>query len=113
MRITLADLAADPARAATLTAPQAGAVLTEMAALQTVLAARLAAPAAAPEPSENGDKLLTPDEVAATLQKPRHAIYGLARRADWRAFTVKVNRKTLRFREVGFRRWMAKLAKQP
>jgi hypothetical protein len=113
MPVTLVELAADPSRATTLTGSQAAAVLTEMAALQTVLAARLAAADPTPDPSSDGAGLLTADEVAAILQKPRHSVYQLARRADWRSFTVPINKKTLRFREAGFRRWLTKLTKQP
>lgn len=111
-RPTLADLAADPSRAGTLTGVQAAAVLAEMAALQTALAARLAVPEVAPCPAENDEEYLTPDQVATMLHKPRHSVYGLARRADWKPFVVRLNKKTLRFRKAGLLRLIARLVKQ-
>jgi hypothetical protein len=54
-------------------------------------------------------KLLGVEQVGAMLGKPKQSVYGLARRADWRPFTLRIDRRTLRFHEDGLRKWMANL----
>ena len=54
------------------------------------------------------DVWLTADDVAERLKTTRGAIYGLARRADWRHFCTRPNRRTLRINERGLTRWLAR-----
>ena len=94
-----------------LSRADSAALLAVLARAEGELTSRLAADPEVPARRSGEveeDRLLTPDDVASVLKKPRRAIYSLARRADWQSFVVKVNRKTLRFRESGLRRWLAK-----
>ena len=112
----LADLVRDPVLATTLTGAQAAVVLTEMAALQTVLATRLAAPPATPESSENGgagtrapekprgrDSYLTLDEMVERSRKTRGWFH-----AHWRREFPSATKKgkTILVPEHDFERWL-------
>jgi|GEM_PF-6979578 len=88
---SLDELARDPARAATLPPGAAAALLVQCAAVQTVLAARVASAqisAAAPsvEPADcAAETMLTIPEVARILGFARGYTYELVRRGDIRA----------------------------
>jgi hypothetical protein len=66
-----------------------------------VLRLAAAAPAArvSPEPATSMDELLTPDELAALLKKPRHAIYSMLRTKALAPAVLRINRRTLRVRK--------------
>jgi excisionase family DNA binding protein len=86
---SLDDLTRDPAKAASLPPGVAAALLVQAAAVQSVLAARIAsaeaaAPAPAPAPAEH-DPLLTIPEVAKLLGFARGYTYELVRRGEIRA----------------------------
>lgn len=80
-----------------------------------LLAALDACPAAAPapaqvEPQSPEDRLLTAEEVARWLGRSVDWVYRQAKRNPaWEAFTLRLERKTLRFSEVAFNRWLARL----
>jgi len=97
-------LLADPAKAASLPADERQRLVAACAALTLALVAApvLAVPAVPPDaaPGENGDELLTADEVAGLLKKSRHDVYALLRRADLAPAVVRVNRRTLRVRKA-------------
>jgi len=54
--------------------------------------------------------MLNVDDVAAILKASRRTVYTLARRQDWRPFTVRVSPRHLRFRESGLRKWLTQRA---
>jgi excisionase family DNA binding protein len=93
--LTLDELAANPERASEI-APNAAAVLLgRLAGLQTVLLARLLAPAGNGTPDgAPPEKLLTIKEAAALLAIPPAFAYELARRGE--IPTVRVGRKYIR-----------------
>ncbi len=98
-RVTLADLAADPGRTATLGAPEAAAVLAEMAALQTALAARLAVTnSTALAPIDADSALLTVEDVVKLTGYSRRKVYTMSEESSWKPFAVRQGLKTLRFR---------------
>ncbi len=104
--VTLADLIADPQRAADLDRDQAVALLAQLAALSLALTVQLAT--AAPEPSENPNgALLTVSEVAELTRQSREWVWRRARRHDWARFIVKPSRKVLLVRRAGLLRWLA------
>ena len=92
----LAELLQDPMRARLVPRAEAEDLLVELARVQRALEL-LSGSAAPPAQTAEASELLTPEQVAAMLSKPRTAVYGLARRADWRPFVVRVNKRTLRF----------------
>ena len=104
--MTLAELVADPARIDGLTLQRAAALLAEMAALQLAVAARLAVTNCAMHrgPEEIAERLLTVEQAAEITQMSRRQLYSAARRTDWEPFVVRINARTLRFRESGLRR---------
>jgi len=103
----LRELLAGHARVADLTPEEAAATLTELAALQAALAARLR-PIPTP-PSLNGrehvgDRLLTPPEAAKVLGVTVQWLYRHSRRLD---FAVRLSRRVLRFSHAGLQRYLA------
>jgi hypothetical protein len=98
---TLDDLRADPALATGLTEPVRLRLLAAAEGISAVLRAAAVAPTTAPsgEQSANGDELLTPDEVAAMLKKPRHSVYSMLRTKALAPCVVRINRRTLRVRK--------------
>jgi hypothetical protein len=97
---TLDALAANPARALEVPSPEARHLLMRLAPV--IEALRLAAATSATpalEPSSNGDELLTVDEVAALLKKPRAAVYSMLRTRALAPAVLRINRRTLRVRK--------------
>jgi len=105
--MTLADLLADPSRVSDVEPGAVATLLATLAGLQLALAARLGAHAAELEPSTNGDRLMTVQEVADLVRQDRAWVWRRSRRADWKRFTVRPSRKVLLVRERGLRRWLA------
>jgi len=62
-----------------------------------------AAPSSAPATQDEGP-MLTPDEAATVLRRPRRWIYRNAKRLP---FVRRISRKTLLCSELGIRRWLA------
>jgi len=102
------ELVASPRLARALT-PEAArdlyVALAPLVAELQVAATSTRSPAVVPASAE---VWLTPDEVAARLKTTRGAVYGLARRADWRHFCTRPNRRTLRINGRGLDRWLAR-----
>ena len=95
----LAELLADPTRAASVSRGDAAALLVELSALQVALVARLAViDAATIAPPHTADRLLTPAEVAERFGRSVDWVYRMASR--W-PFTVREGRKTVRFSQAG------------
>jgi predicted DNA-binding transcriptional regulator AlpA len=86
---------------ATLPTEQIPAVLVQIAAAQTVLAARLLAAPPADAPTA-GDRLLTAAEAAEVCGVTADWLY---RHADTLPYTVRVGR-SLRFSRAGIDRWI-------
>lgn len=103
---SLIELAQDPARAATVPLEAVPALLAQLAALQSALAARLlAAPNGAPAPEAPvTDRLLTAAQTAPLLGVAPSWLY---RHAPTLPFVRRLSRKALRFSEAGVRRWQA------
>jgi len=80
------------------------ALLCQISALQTTLAARLMVPAASARPNEptDDDRLLTAEEAAKILGVTVRWIY----RHQRLPFIRKLSRKALRVSEGGLRRWL-------
>jgi hypothetical protein len=97
----LPALLADPARALEVPPGEAMRLLMVIAPVTEALRLAAAAPTApvSPEPATNGDELLTADEVAALLKKPRHAIYSMLRTKALAPAVLRINRRTLRVRK--------------
>jgi predicted DNA-binding transcriptional regulator AlpA len=105
-RADLAALLTDPTRAAEVPSEQVPRLLCQLAALQTVLAARLATvPGAVPrtDDGQGGDRLLTAREVHARTTLSVAWVY---RHADALPFCRRVGRKVL-FSEAGLTTWLA------
>ena len=98
---TLDELARDAALAAGLPEPARLRLLAAAEGIAAVLRTAAVAPATAPsaEQSANGDELLTPDEVAALLKKPRHSVYSMLRTKALAPCVLRINRRTLRVRK--------------
>jgi hypothetical protein len=106
-------LLAAPERAMELPAADAVALLARTEGLVAVLRTRLAGmPAALPNghdgPARPEERLLSAPEVAALFRRSVAWVYRRSRTAEWRAFAVREGRKTLRFREAGLLRHVAK-----
>jgi helix-turn-helix protein len=106
---SLGNLLNDPGLAWDLDEREARRLLPRVAALQAVLAVKLAAreprvetPGPQPLPSRNGDHWLTVAQVAERLGRDRRWVY---RRAYSWDFTVK-DGKALLFSERGLAAWM-------
>ena len=101
----LERLVADPARVADVGVDGIPALLCQLRALQTALAARLVASASPREPAEpaEADRLLTVEEAAPILGVTPRWLYGHQRLP----FVRKLSRKALRVSEAGLRRWLA------
>jgi hypothetical protein len=100
--LSLDALLADPAQMAALEPAQVSAMLTQLAALQTTLAASLLnhREPAEPEP----DRMLSLEEAAAVLQQTPEWVRRRARRLS---FARRISRKKLLFSEAGLHRWLA------
>ena len=110
-QIGLAELVQDPLRAVEVPGEQIPALLAQCAAVQTVLAARLAA-LAGQDASREGESApdnpggwLTADEANAISNLGVRWLY-----RHWRQIpgAKKYSRKRLRFHEATFRRWLQK-----
>lgn len=105
---SIATLIGDPARAAGLTCEEAAALFARLAAVQSALAARLAAgptiaPARASDPAP--DRLLSPAEAAALLGVPIRWLYRNKRKLG----VLRLSRKVIRFPEAELRRCLRKM----
>jgi len=104
----LDELLADPMAARKLSREEATCLL--LALVPVVEGLRLAAqtPAPAPAPAPNATPtLLTADQVGAILGKSKQSVYALLRRPDLAPHVRRINARTLRVEEAGFRRWLA------
>jgi hypothetical protein len=99
--VDLSGLFANPARALEVSPGEASRLLMIIAPVTEALRLAAAVPTArvSPEPATSGDELLTPDEVAALLKKPRHAIYSMLRSKALAPAVLRINRRTLRVRK--------------
>ena len=93
----------------TLPPEEIPALLAQLAAIQSILAARLvAAPISASAPSshppEESNQLLTAEDAAQMLRVTPRWLY---RHANHLPFARRLSRKCLRFSEAGLRRWQA------
>jgi hypothetical protein len=107
--VSVDELVASPRLARALTPDAARdlyAALAPLVAELQVAATSMRPPAAVATAS--AEVWLTPDEVATRLKTTRAAVYGLARRADWRHFCTRPNRRTLRINGRGLDRWLAR-----
>ena len=103
------ELLASPRLARSLPPDVAADLLVRVAPLVAMLQVAATAPQSpAATARAPADEWLTADEVAARLKTSRGAVYGLARRADWRHFCTRPNRRTLRINEGGLARWLAR-----
>ena len=94
-----------------LTPREAAGMLTALAGIQLALASRiLTAEPPPPPPKPDDSTMLSVDDVAALLKASRRTVYTLSRRQEWRAFTVRVSRRCLRFREAGLKKWITQRA---
>lgn len=106
----LADLIEDPARVEAVPPGAVAPLLARLAALQSVLAARLlmvTAPTGGDgrgDPVLPADRLLAPEEAAPLLGVSVRWLYRHAKRLP---FTRRLSRKALRFSESGLRKWAA------
>ena len=102
------ELFQDDDRLAALPPEQIPSILARVAAIQSVLTARLLAippvPVASESKSETTDQLLTAEDAAAILRVTPRWLY---RHANRLPFTRRLSRKCLRFSEAGLRRWQA------
>jgi hypothetical protein len=89
----------------TIPVDQIPAVLAQLAAFQTTLAARLMVPALPQAKAENDkpDRMLTVDEAAVLLRRSRQWIY----RHSHLPFVKRISRKSLLCSETGVKRWLA------
>lgn len=101
---TLAEVAAASDRLAEVPDERIPALVLELAALQTRLAARLAIAVLHPAPPPEKDRLLTVIEAAEILGVSKEWLY---RRAGRLPFTRRVGESLVRFSEIGLRRWAA------
>ena len=91
----------DPAAIALADIPAA---LTQLAAVQTALAARLmAAPAPAPQ-TDDGDTMLTTEEAAALLRRSPRWIY---RNAHKLSFVKRLSARSMLHSKKGVERYLA------
>ena len=103
------ELLASPRLARSLPPDVAADLLVRVAPLVAMLQVAATTPQLpAATPKTSADVWLTADDVAERLKTTRGAVYGLARRADWRHFSTRPNRRTLRINERGLTRWLAR-----
>jgi hypothetical protein len=100
-RCRLADVLADPERADDLDAPAIAAVLTELAALQTLLAAKMAGVAEC-RTDHDGDQLLTVDEAATHLRVTPDWL----RRRTGLPFAIKISNGAVRYSRKRLDAWL-------
>jgi hypothetical protein len=100
---TLADLIADPGRAAELSPADRDAVLRQLAGLVLVLAT-----ATTTTTEAHGDgPMLTPTEAAGIAAVAVPQIWRWARRHDARPWVRRLGRRTMRIAEREFRTWLS------
>lgn len=102
----LRELLANPALVAAMPRDDAISVFAELASLQATLASHLCRVPnriSVPEASVS-DRLLTPEQAVGILGVTVRWLY---RHADQLPFTRRLSRKTLRFSEVGIRKYLA------
>lgn len=110
MSPTLADLLQNPQRVAEMPPEAIPALLCQLSALQSALAARLASASASgngkteAQAAADRDCLLTPQEAAQRLGVSPKWLYRHHKRLP---FTRQLSRKVLRFSEAGLRKWVA------
>jgi hypothetical protein len=110
---SLSDLVADPARVQDLEGEHAPQVLAQVSALVLALAGRMAEVAGPSKPPgrpalndpSGQSRWLSPKQAAELCGVSKRQIYSWSRRADWRPFTTRPSRKTLRVEESGLQRW--------
>jgi predicted DNA-binding transcriptional regulator AlpA len=83
---------------------QAPRLLSQLAAAQATLLARILSPAESAPPPDHDDRWLNAEEAAALLKVHRKWLY---RRAKSLPFSRRLSRKKLLFSEAGLRQWMA------
>ena len=107
--LDLAALLDHPEQVAQVPPEQVPPVLCRLAALQTMLAARLAAEAtSSPATSEQGpEKLLDVRQAAERIGMSTDWLY---RHKDKLPFTRPVGTRTVRFSDAGITRWLARRA---
>jgi hypothetical protein len=101
LRALLQTLVADPARTREIPLTQVGALVVELAAIQTQLGLRIQAEGSSgpgPESRVKPDRLLTPEQASGALGVTVRWLY---RHAGDLPFTRRLSRKTLRFSEAG------------
>jgi len=103
--VSLAEIIANPAKAGELDRGGIPALMLQLASLQNALAARLleSPQKYAADPAEP-DTLLTAEKAAPFLNVTPHWLY-----RHWKQlpFARRLSRRTLRFSEVGLRKWQA------
>jgi hypothetical protein len=102
------ELVASPRLARALAPEAARDLYVALAPLVAELQVAATSPRSPVAAQAAADVWLTADEVAARLKTTRGAVYGLARRADWRHFCTRPNRRTLRINGRGLDRWLAR-----
>jgi hypothetical protein len=107
MRDRLAELAADPRLALSVSRAEAQELLVALAAVTEALRLAAASPGHESNDPEVGNKLVSADQLAEITAQPRRWFYSMARRKDWEAFTVRVSRGKLLFKQAGVERWLA------
>lgn len=104
--VTLSELAADPRLVLHVGPEHVERLLKQAAALTTLLASQLQAPAAPePGPRDEPDEWLTARQVAERFNLTRRQVRSLSRRRDWAPFTRRVNARTTRYGQNGVRSW--------
>lgn len=102
----LVTILADPGRVHELDVEEAAVLLAQVAAVQASLAARVASAARSVPASrrQDDDRLISVDEAAARLGVTPRWLY---RHSGHLPFARRLSRKTLRFSDLGLKRWQA------
>ena len=103
----LAALLADPGRAAELSPAEAAATIVKLAALQSTIAARLAAPASMRDAERHGateDDMVGAEEAAKRTGMSKRWLY---KHADALPFAHRTSPRSVRFSAHGIKRWLA------
>ena len=105
-KASLEQIVGNPGQAASVSVEEIPALLVQIASIQAILLSRLAVSSngSKTQASAVDDRLLTAEEAAPIMNVTPRWMYRKARSLP---FTCRINRKTLRFSEVGLRRYMA------